>query len=239
MKPGFRDRGLLARFLYAVPPSRLGYRSLKTKPVPDAVAAMYHAAIEALLSFESPRNDYGESVPFVIRLSADARREWQEFAERVECNMRPQGTYEHIKDWAGKLPGAALRVAGILHCVMHAQRQPWTVDLSLETMTHAVTVLTVLSQHALAVFDLMGADPTIDGARKVWRWIERGHRDRFTARQCFNDLRGSFPKMADLNPALEVLCERGYLLPAEDGQSRPGRPSRLYTVNPTLTKEWI
>jgi hypothetical protein len=185
-KPGFRDRGLLARFLYAVPPSRLGYRSLKTKPVPDAVAATYHAAIEALLSFESPRNDYGESVPFVIRLSADARREWQEFAERVECNMRPQGTYEHIKDWAGKLPGAALRVAGILHCVMHAQQQPWTVDLSLETMTHAVTVLTVLSQHALAVFDLMGADPTIDGARKVWRWIERGHRDRFTARQCFN-----------------------------------------------------
>jgi hypothetical protein len=33
-KPGFRGRGLLARFLYALPVSTLGYRKLDEKPVP-------------------------------------------------------------------------------------------------------------------------------------------------------------------------------------------------------------
>jgi hypothetical protein len=43
--------------------------------------------------------------------------------------------------------------------------------------------------------------------------------------------------MAHLDPALEVLCERGHLLPGEDDRRGPGRPSRP-TVNPALTKGW-
>jgi len=234
----FRERGLLARFLYTLPISRLGYRTGKAAPVPDGVVAPYHTIVSALLAFEPGRDEYGASDPFVIRLSDDARREWCEFAERVEVSMRPQGQYEHIKDWAGKLPGAALRVAGLFHCVQHAPKQPWAVEISLKTMTDAVTVLAVLSQHALAVFDLMGEDSALDSARKLWRWIKQGRRRTFTARDCFQHLRGTFHRMAELEPAFSVLCERGYLIPQEDQRPGPGRPSRPFIVNPALTKEW-
>jgi hypothetical protein len=237
-KSGFRDRGLLARFLYALPTSRLGYRSLKTEPVPDTIADSYNAMVEALLNFEPGKTEYGEAIPFVIRLSDEARQEWQVFAEHVEFNMRQQQAFEHIKDWAGKLPGAALRMAGNFHCVLHAQGQPWAAELTRSTITNAVTVLTVLSQHALAVFNLMGTDPALDGARKVWRWVERNRHTSFYARDCFNELRGSFPKMADLDPALTVLVERGYLIASDEVRTGPGRPRRPFTVNPSLTKEW-
>lgn len=87
-KAGFRDRGVLARFLYALPTSPLGYRSLKTEPVPDATAKSYDAMVEALLNMEPAKSEYGDPVPFLIQLSDDAQRVWQEFAELVEVNMR-------------------------------------------------------------------------------------------------------------------------------------------------------
>lgn len=234
--PGFRGRGLLARFLYALPPSRLGYRQLRTEPVPSHVRTAYQHMVRALLALTPMRNEYGDSVVSAIRLSPEAEQEWREFAHSVEFNMRPQGAYEHLKDWAGKLPGAALRVAGLFHCIQYAQEQPWTVPISFETMRAAVTVLVVIGQHTRAVFDLMGADPSLDGARKVWRWIEAGRRHRITARACFEALRGSFPRMTDLHPAVSVLCERGYLLREDDSRLGPGRRSCSLKVNPILTK---
>jgi putative DNA primase/helicase len=119
-KPGFRERGLLARFIYTLPPSQLGYRHLRTEPVPIHVSTAYHEMVMALLAFEPERNDYGDVVPFQIRMSSEAEGEWREFAVLVEVNMRPGGVYEHLKDWAGKLPGAALRAAGLFHCVQYA-----------------------------------------------------------------------------------------------------------------------
>ncbi len=237
-KPGFRERGLLARFLYTLPQSRLGYRKLRTEPVPANVSEAYHKMMKALLEFEPTRNDYGDAVPFTIRLSPEAEQEWREFAELVEVNMRPQGLYEHLKDWAGKLPGAALRVAGLFHCAQYARQQPQNARISLETMRAAVTVLAVIGQHTKAVFDLMGADPALDGARRVWRWIEEGRKQQFTAQICFQALRGSFPRMADLNPVISLLCERGYLLAEDDSKQGPGRKSRRFNVNPVLTKGW-
>jgi hypothetical protein len=106
-------------------------------------------------------------------------------------------------------------------------------------MRAAITVLTVIGQHTKAVFDFMGADPAIDWARRVWRWIRGVRRQRFTARDCFQALRGSFPRMADLDPALSLLGERGYLLPEDDPKQGAGRKSRRFNVNPVLTKGWV
>src|SRR5918997_356013 len=115
--------------------------------------------------------------------------------------MKDEGPYEHIRDWAGKLPGAAARLAGLFHCAKHAQGQPWTVEVELDTVQMALGLTAILTTHALAAFDMMGADPALGAARKVWRWIQGGQRTTFTARECFQCLRGTFPRMVDLDPA--------------------------------------
>ena len=168
-------------------------------------------------------------------LSPAAYSEWFEFARMVEVEMREGGRFESLTDWAGKLPGAAARLAGILHCVVHPS-QPWAESISLETMQQALDFAAVFASHAEIAFDLMGADVAIDSARKVWRWVEKGGYETFTKRDCFQAVRGTFKRVADIEPALDVLMERHYI--SSFTQKTGGRPSVVYTVNPEIVQGW-
>ena len=93
-------------------------------------------------------------------------------------------------------------------------------------------------EHAWAVFDLMGADPRIDDARWLLDWFTRTNRTQFTRRDAHKAApRGRFPKATDLEPALSLLQEHGYLRRVEPETSRDpqgrGRPaSPRFLVNP-------
>ena len=145
-----------------------------------------------------------------------------EFSHHMETTMRPGGTFEAATDWAGKCPGAAARIAGVLHAIEHATRIPWAEEISKETMTRALDIIGVIAVHSLAAFDLMGADEAIAAARRVWDWIKRGRRRTFTEREAFEGCKSGFPKMADLRRALEVLVERGYIEIAESESKGKG-----------------
>ena len=69
-KPGFRGRGLLARFLFMFPVSKIGYRSGNTKPVPETILSDHDAHIRALLRFKRP-----EPGPYMIAVSDEAHAE--------------------------------------------------------------------------------------------------------------------------------------------------------------------
>ena len=176
-KDGFRGRGLLARFLYALPESRLGYRLLSCDPVPNNVLREYHSGIRSLIDTKPATNSSGEISPYILKLTPDAYELWKEFQREVEKDMRDGGMFEHLKDWAGKLPGAVGRLAGLQHCVEHANEQPWSFAIDDETLGRTLNLAALLSRHALAAFDLMGADKDLNSARKVWQWIERNRNE--------------------------------------------------------------
>ena len=234
-KKGFRGRGLLGRFLYFLPKSNMGHRTLETEPIPETIGNKWERLIHTLLDIEPQRNDGGQVEPFVIDLSQAAYNEWFEFAKAVEIEMLEGGRFEFIKDWAGKLPGAAARLAGLLHCVQH-DSQPWAESISVETMGQALNLAAIAASHAEAAFNLMGADQTIEGARKIWRWVERGQYGTFTKRDCFDALKGHFYKVINIEPALGILEERHYI--ASFTQKTGGRPSIVYSVNPKITQGW-
>ena len=215
----------------------MGFRSLDRKPIPPEVAAAYAEGLEALLTIKPATDEDGTPRPYILKLSEQAHDEWKAFARVVEQDMREGRRFEHITDWAGKLPGAAVRIAGLLHCATHAHAEPWGAEISHDTMKKALNFAAILSHHALAAFDLMGADPALEVARKVLRWIERKRQEFFTARDCFQELKGTFKRMAELDPALAVLRERFYIFDVEEHR-RPGRPSRQFRVNQILVKGW-
>jgi hypothetical protein len=236
---GFRGRGLLARFIYALPQSRLGYRKLATNHILQNIRNAYRSGVRAALEIPARVSDEGDIDPYTLTLAPEGYSEWLAFSLAVEQHMRDGGQFEHIRDWAGKLPGAVARIAGLLHCAENVHGTAWETPVTLETMTRALDLMAVLSEHALAVFNMMGADPAIEGAKRVWRWIEAGRGRSFTARDCFNALRGTFKKMEALNPALAVLVERAYIFAVDAETGGPGRkPSPSYRVNPKLTEGW-
>ncbi|MCU0836118.1 MAG: DUF3987 domain-containing protein [Chromatiaceae bacterium] len=233
-RPGFRGRGLLGRFLYLLPASPLGWRTFQRFPIPAEVQAEYARTLSAVL--ERPEADS----PRVLRLAADAYADWRAFEIEVEAGMRPGGRFEHATDWASKLTGAAARLAGVFHVAQHAGRYPEEEAVSPDTMAAALEVAAVLSLHALAAFDLMGADPATEAARQIWAWVERVRTPQFSARECWQGVKGRFARMAEVTEGLAVLAERGYV-DEERPQPRagPGRPAGpLYAVREELARGW-
>ena len=82
-KPGFRGKGLLARIMYLLPKSNLGYRKLNSMPVPDAIMNEYSNMIYALLDIEVPEDEHGNKQPYILRYSSEAHQEWKEFSHTV------------------------------------------------------------------------------------------------------------------------------------------------------------
>jgi hypothetical protein len=232
-KPSFRGRGLLARFLYVLPHSNLGFRTLETNPVKPECSAHYAEVIAAILRHEMANNEQGEPCPHILKISDDALQVWQVFAHKVEVGMREGETYAHLTDWAAKLPGAAIRIAALLHIARHAHEQPWDTWIGIQDMDDALRIADILSGHALVVFDLMGADPALDDARYILRWIRRKGESEFTFRDCHYAHKTKYKRATDIEPAMEVLAERFYIRP-KAVKHKQGRPKRAYEVNPAV-----
>lgn len=234
-QPGFRGRGLLARFLYGLPPSPLGSRSLMAHPVPTNVRAAYGAGIRRLLTLPLTTTAAAEDKPghWKLHLSPQAYTSWKDFQRSVEILMREGGKLFELKDWASKLPGAAARIAAVMHCVCVDPRESCAVQVQL--MEIALALATALIDQALAVFDLMRRDPAVEDAQRILRWIRRQEKTQFTVRDCFCAHQGHFRKVDSMYPAVHLLEQHGYLRQAPETKSK-GRPSEVYLVNPELNK---
>jgi replicative DNA helicase len=231
--PGFRGRGLLARILYALPASTVGRRKIGPPPAPEPVTTAYATNLRALVLTLADWTD-----PAVLPLTPDANDAVLHLEETLEPRLLPgHGDLAPIIDWASKHVGAIVRIAGLLHLATHrdAARRP----ISADTIRAAARIGHYYLGHALAVFDLMGADPLIDHARHVLDWIARTGTQHFTRRELFRAMpRGRFAKVGDLDPVLDLLDQHGYIRPrlAEPRPASGRPPSPVYDVHPAVTE---
>jgi replicative DNA helicase len=234
-RPGFGGRGLLARFLYSLPPSLVGHRKAGAPPVLPAVADRYALELQALAA---SLTSSGSDDPTVLTLDPQAGELLLGFERDLEPRLAAgSGDLAHLAGWAAKLAGASCRLAALLHLASHL-RDGWVQPISADTFTAAIRLADYLIEHAWAVFDLMGADPRVEDARWLLDWITRANRTQFSRRDAHRVApRGRFAKATDLEPALRLLEEHGYLrrvdpAPSQDPQGR-GRPaSPRFLVNP-------
>jgi hypothetical protein len=229
-KPGFRGRGLLARFLYSVPESLVGRRQVVTPAINPHVRIAYENSIRRVYQQAA---SLGSSHHVVLTLSQTAKSHFRKFCEDLELTLGPGGALEPTSDWGGKLSGQTLRIAAILHIYERGNVQG-NMEISESTIHNAILIAMYLREHALAAFDLMGADPELDKARRIIQWFQGKHLSQFSAREAFQALKGQFQQMRFLTSALDVLVERGYLRCIQvEKQVRHGRPSSpVHEVNP-------
>jgi replicative DNA helicase len=233
-RPGFGGRGLLARFLYSLPQSLVGRRQPGAPPVPPTVADRYALELQAVAaSLAVPTGDDG---PAVLTLNQEAAELLLGFEGDLEPRLAAgSGDLAHLAGWAAKLAGATCRLAGLLHLADHL-RHGWARPIAGDTFAGAIRLAGYLIEHARAVFDLMGADPRVDDARWLLEWISRTNQAQFTRRDAHRAApRGRFPKATDLDPALALLEEHGWLRRVDADASGPkgGRPpSPRFLVNP-------
>lgn len=182
----FRSRGLLARFLYAAPQSWIGRRDIAPAPVSDGTREAYRQAVRALAEIQGEHD---------LQLSSGAVTVLRDWESEIEAMLGDGGQMESMRDWGGKLAGATLRIAAVLHCVEHGPSGP----VERRTIAAAIDIARYLIPHAEAALNLMQAraDSSGDDARYVLRWIDRHGRREFsvTPNNMAND---NFPKLTIL-----------------------------------------
>lgn len=236
-KPSLRGRGLLARFLYSLPTSPIGRRKVAPESMPEEIRSAYQRRIRGLLLLPMGTTAEGEPEEHVLRLSVAAERRFRQFEAWMEPKLGQLEELGNIADWSAKLSGAVARLSGLLHLAEHADsHSPWSAEVSDQTLERAVKVAEYLIPHAQAAFAQMGADPAVDGAKYILKWLARQGFSSLTKRGIFNGTRGRFKKVENLEGPLRVLIEHGYIRLMEQGKaSGAGRkPSPVYSLNPAV-----
>jgi replicative DNA helicase len=229
---GFRGRGLLARFLYALPHSLVGKRELEPASVSKAVEDAYTDRLRELLDMDRLANG-GE--PYTLTLVPEALAALNQFRAHLEPKLAEGGDLAHIADWANKSPGAAVRITASLHMFEHGEAgagRPITGD----TMEAALQLAAYFTSHARTAFGLMGQAPGEATARRLIGWSTRNNRTEFSERDAFQAVKGpGCPTMEGLRPALNVLADHRWIAGPIERPREPGKsgrtPSPVYVVN--------
>lgn len=227
---GFRDSGLLARFLYAVPATNVGQRDVRKHSSIDAgVRDRYERGVMSLL--EGWLCEPG-TVPTVrvLELTDPAREIWLDFSQHIEDRQGDGQEFESIRDWTSKLPGATARIALLLEL---SEVGLLAESVSSDAMGRAVRLAKVLIPHAQCAFGLLGTDCTDADALAVLKWARNRGEEEFTRREAHKAMQGRFTSVDKLKQAMDRLdamdCVR------EFKRSPKGvKPSICYRINPAL-----
>jgi hypothetical protein len=233
--PHFRGRGLLARFLYARPVSRVGQRRSDATPVPEPVRAAYTEAVTSLVLDLSGWCGGAAIVPLVT----EARDDVLAILDATEAELRDGGAMSGpIREWGSKYVGAVMRLAALLHLADHGPdgvRRP----IDRTTIRNAVRIGTYFKACAVATLTTMSLDSTVADAIDLLDRIVKTGEDEVSERDIRREARsGRFGDLDVMRQALTVLVEHNLLVPLPQPESEgPGRPrSRRYAVHPDAPK---
>ncbi len=221
--PNMNGRGLIARFLYSCPASRIGTRTFRTPPVPEKIAGSYRNMIFSLMAVpvsEEPLHLYlTEEATDVI---ADC------FAEHEKYLL---GEGQAIADWGNKYIGAVLRIAGLLH---GAEMSSAEERISSETIRRAIQIGQYFLAHSAYAYSMMGGDMSVRKAKFVLAKLKKFGKPEVKRTELFQVCRGKFfRKTEEIDPTLELLEEHGYLLRIPQEYKGIGRkPDTIVRVNP-------
>jgi replicative DNA helicase len=243
--PALRGRGLVARFMYSVPVSNIGYREIEPPPVSHDAGNGYRKMVRSLIAlpYAAP-DERGDDRPHDLVLSPNARELWRGFARHVEEGQRPDGYLAKIGDWATKYAGLVGRLAGLFHLADLAgadgDAEPWKTPIEAETLERAMYLgEEYLVPHARIAMGMMYDSEHLENARRLVAWVRKSKAKVFSVRDAYRALgaKGRREEVAD--PVLELLVAHGYirvLVTDElEGAPRQGRPKGVrYCAHPDL-----
>lgn len=224
---GVEERGLIGRFLFAFPESRIGSRPYDvSEPVPADIQRAYGELITQWAALPAPPTRHR------LILAPDAYRAYADFHDRIESRMKEgKGDLEFIGSWGGKIAGTALRIAAILHIFEHDDAIDRSIPMEAVLNAAAITE-DYLVPHGLAAFRVLRGGAAKSTTARLVAWIAKKQLPHFTLNHAFKQLSGgaggTVQSKADVLPAIDALLEGGYIREGKAGRS----DSVLYEVNP-------
>ena len=225
----FADSGLLARFLYSWPVSKVGSRNVDPAPVSTDLTGRYR---DALYSLAWDARRAGETRTLTLSAEADTAR--LTYADEIELELGPGGTLAHMDGWASKVVGAAVRMAGLIHAATERDDNA----VSGGAMDAGILLAKYFTTHARRVFDGLSAGAAEQAlARQVLALIRRKNMDHFTVRDLMQVApRSWLPNTETAQGAVDLLDDLGWLHRMKpEPRTGPGRrPAVQYRSHPLI-----
>lgn len=231
-----RRQGLVARFAFSMPESRLGHRRHDGAAVPQALRRSWEDLVRHVYA-RKPLTELTEPISvssvstkeienFKLSLSPPARELLRGLSTSHEPRLREGADLRPVSDWFSRHPGRIARIAAILHlCGDHG-----TV-ISSDTMARALQIGEYLLDHAIAALT------TPDSlTRRAVVWLEERNESRVTVRDIHRGPLNSRGRAERAHELADRLVALGYLRQAPASESRrPGQPpSPAFDVHPVL-----
>lgn len=217
-------RGLIARFLIAIPISRIGQRIFVSDAIAPELIEGFRAVLLRILTTAS--NDNIQT----LRLSKEAQAVIESYFNENEALLSDRTC--PMREWLAKNVGAVLRIAGVLHL---ASGLDHNTLVSQDTMTKAVAIGRYFRNHARYAYSIMDAGDTVKKAEYVLGKLRSYQSPVVKRREVFRDCRGTYFKaVADLKPILDLLEEYGYLRQQSISVEGTNRPSEIIHISPYI-----
>ena len=240
-----RSLGLVSRFSFVTPRSRLGTRTEVPEPVDPmwsgAWSKTLRAVFTALYKKIADTNDKraeqgicvssvsgslnkGEETTLSLSLSTTSQARLRELQRELEPTLGPGGDLAHVADWAGRHLGRILRVAGLLHL---AESKTESEAIDLDTFARAEEIGAFLMAHGRNALE----EPNTSTLR-AQQVLERWKSDTITVRDLHRQVFHSRGTAEDATRLAGQLAEDGhleYLPTGPGGRGRPGSPTDRIT----------
>lgn len=233
-KPAVRERGLLGRFIMAIPHSKVGFREIEPPTVERGVTEAYSDALGRVLVHQV-EIDEEEPIPAVLHLQGPARQLLVKFMAELEPRQADDGDLGAMTDWAGKLVGKVARLAALLHVAEHFD-QAGEHFIAPEVMERAIRIGRYAIHQAKRTYAFLGYNlgtPSLTLARKLWSKIQELGLEEFTKKHLHDRVRfqNVFQKADSLDAPLAKLESLNYLRRVEETKKARGVALR-FRVNP-------
>ncbi len=223
-----QSRGLDTRFIYLMPHNDSRSLARGRRMPGETVRAFFEKVLRLL---PASWNEPGEAV--TLTLSSDAELMWLDYQDKAERLC--QGLDAPMQEWTIRFASDVVgRIAALFHLISCADPKN-DRTISSEQMAQALALGDLLFEHAKEAFRLMRQDTPEETARKVLGLVTRKSWSVFSARDCYQLLKGQppFRTMKPLKEALETLIERCYIRTVS-AKGKNGRAMKRYELNPAV-----
>ena len=225
LPPSFSDRGLMQRFLYSFPVSRVGFRQSTPEPIDESIRAAYLNNMKQLLDFK-PDN------PIHLTLLKDASEAEVQNRDEIENMLQDDGELGGMKEWGSKLAGNIIRFAGLLHFSKNINHLPnIPTAISKETFESAKRMRGYLIEHAKEAYGIMESTDDDKEEKYIAKRIAERYegKDRFDHQDLWQLVKNKYKKVELLNQILIKLEARNFILSTMEGRKK------IILINPLLS----
>jgi hypothetical protein len=227
-KREFVQRGLMQRFLFCLPESKVGRRNVRPGAIPEECKAQYEKLLYKLLG--DNLSSRGKE-PLTLTLLDGAEKIFTLFLEELEYRLGED--LSSVKGFGSKLSGSVLRIAGILHAVGNWEDNAQRLAVSEKTMSAAIEIGSYYAEHGKAALNSVKTDSDVLNALYIVEKLKEKKVEEFTKSELLKFCR-RFRTVAEADVPISLLEEYEYIKRCGSGKSGNNKKIATYSVNPYI-----